>query len=113
MILVISSCEDNVQEVEYDTEYVTFIELGSVDCDPCIAMQPILKTLEERYGEQLVVEFIDVIYEHAKAKPYNVIIMPTQVFLNDKGQEIHRHVGFYAEDEIDDLLSKYGLTPIK
>lgn len=113
ILIALISCGDNSQEVQYDTEFVTFIELGSVDCDPCIAMQPIMKSLEDRYGDQLKVEFIDVVYEHSKAEPYNVVVMPTQVFLNDKGQEIHRHIGFYPENEIDEFLYKCGLTPDK
>lgn len=30
-------------------------------------------------------------------------------FLNEKGEEIHRHQGFYPEKEIDKFLQKQGL----
>jgi thiol-disulfide isomerase/thioredoxin len=29
---------------------VTFIELGSVNCIPCKQMQPVMKSIEEKYG---------------------------------------------------------------
>ena len=39
---------------------VTFIELGSVNCIPCKQMQPVMKSIEEKYGEQIKVIFYDV-----------------------------------------------------
>jgi len=32
---------------------VTFIELGSVNCIPCKAMQPVMRAIEQKYGEQV------------------------------------------------------------
>ena len=32
---------------------VTFIELGSERCIPCIKMQPVMKEIKERYGDQV------------------------------------------------------------
>ena len=39
---------------------ITFIELGSVNCVPCRKMQPILKDVEQKYGNQIEVIFYDV-----------------------------------------------------
>ena len=39
---------------------VTFVELGSVNCIPCKQMQPIMKSVEEKYGDQVKVIFYDV-----------------------------------------------------
>lgn len=39
---------------------ITFVELGSVNCIPCKAMQPVMKAIEERYGDQIKVIFYDV-----------------------------------------------------
>lgn len=37
-----------------ETKYkVTFIELGSVRCIPCQKMQPVIKSVEEKYGDQV------------------------------------------------------------
>ncbi len=40
-------------------------------------------------------------------------MMPTQVFLNEKGEEIHRHVGYYPEEQIDEFLQAQGLKIIE
>ena len=39
---------------------VTFIELGSVRCIPCQKMQPVMKSIKEKYANQVNVVFYDV-----------------------------------------------------
>ncbi len=90
---------------------VTFIELGSVRCIPCKQMQPIMKSVESKYGGQIRVIFHDVWTEEGKpqADIYKIKLIPTQVFLDESGKEFFRHEGFYPEREIDKLLQKRGL----
>ncbi len=92
---------------------VTFIELGSVNCIPCKQMQPVMKSVEHRYGDQVKVIFYDVWKPDQKkyAKQYGIKLIPTQVFIDDKGKEFFRHEGFYPESEIDKLFKSKGLTP--
>ncbi len=94
---------------------VTFIELGSVNCIPCKAMQPVMKAIEEKYGDQIKLVFYDVWKADQKkyAEQYKVRLIPTQVFLDAGGAEIFRHEGFYPEEEIDKLLQSHGLKPLK
>lgn len=93
---------------------VTFVELGSVNCIPCNQMQPVMKAIEEKYGEQVKVIFYDVWKEDQKkyAKQYGIKLIPTQVFLDEDGKEFHRHEGFYPEAEIDKILKGKGLKII-
>lgn len=90
---------------------VTFVELGSVNCIPCKQMQPVMKAIEEKYGDQVKVIFYDVWKEDQKkyAKQYGIKLIPTQVFLDENGKEFHRHEGFYPEAEIDKILQAKGL----
>ena len=90
---------------------ITFIELGSVNCIPCKAMQPIMKSVEKKYSDQLKVVFYDVWKEDQQqyAEKYGIRLIPTQVFLDDKGKEIFRHEGFFAEAELDKFLQSKGL----
>ncbi|MFH0991748.1 MAG: thioredoxin family protein [bacterium] len=90
---------------------VTFVELGSVTCIPCQQMQPVMKAIEEKYGDQINIVFYDVrkTDQQRYAKQYKVRVIPTQVFLNKEGKEFFRHEGFYPEKEIDLLLKKQGL----
>ena len=93
---------------------VTFVELGSVNCIPCKQMQPIMKSIEENYGDQVKVIFYDVWKEDQKkyAQQYRIKLIPTQVFLDANGKEFHRHEGFYPEIEIDKILQGKGLNVI-
>jgi thioredoxin 1 len=92
---------------------VTFVELGSVNCIPCKQMQPVMKAVEEKYGDQVKVVFYDVWKPEQKhyAQEYGIKLIPTQVFLDEKGEEFHRHEGFYPISEIDKVLQSKGLKP--
>lgn len=103
------------KEVKKETPKVTFAELGSVKCIPCKQMQPVMKAIEEKYGEQVKVIFHDVWTDVGKpyAGKFGIKLIPTQVFLDEKGKEFFRHEGFYPEKEIDKLLQGKGIKPKK
>ena len=90
---------------------VTFIELGSVRCIPCRMMQPVMKSIEEKYGDQVKIVFYDVWTQEGQpyASHYGIRLIPTQVFLDKNGKDFFRHEGFFPEAEIDKLLQKQGL----
>jgi len=92
---------------------ITFIELGSVNCIPCKQMQPVMKSIEQKYGSQVKVTFYDVWKDDQKqyAEKYGIKLIPTQVFLDEKGKEFFRHEGFYPEKEIVKLLQSKGIKP--
>ena len=77
-------------------------------------MQPVMRSLEKRYGEQLKVIFYDVSTpkEQRYAKQYGIRIIPTQAFFDSNGKEFFRHEGFFSEEQIDKLLEKQGLKPL-
>jgi len=90
---------------------VTFIELGSVRCIPCQQMQPIMKSIVDKYSNQVQVVFHDVWTEAGApfAKQYNIEAIPTQVFLDKEGKEYFRHVGFFPEEELVKVLQLKGV----
>ncbi|MBK8982084.1 MAG: thioredoxin family protein [Ignavibacteria bacterium] len=96
-------------EIKYK---VTFIELGSVRCIPCQKMQPVIKSVEEKYGDQVKVIFHDVWTPKGKegAKQFDFIGIPTQLFLDENGREYFRHVGFFPEDELVKILKQKGVN---
>jgi len=90
---------------------ITFIELGSVNCIPCKKMQPVMKSIEEKYAGQVKVIFHDVWTEEGKpfASQYGIRLIPTQIFMDAAGNEIMRHEGFFPEEEIDAFLQSHSL----
>jgi thioredoxin 1 len=94
---------------------ITFIELGSVNCIPCKKMQPVMKAIEQKYGNAVKVIFYDVWTEEQKpySKKYGIRLIPTQVFLDENGKEFFRHEGFYPEEEIHKIFKQRGIIPIQ
>jgi len=118
--LTIISCKKNSTENTHQISGVSgndtvkhkveFVELGSVNCIPCKKMQPIMKSIEEKYKGQVKVTFHDVWKDDAPAKKYGIQLIPTQVFLDDKGKEIMRHEGFFPEEDIDKFLQSQNIN---
>ena len=113
-VLCVNLYSQGTKEVKKENPKVTFVELGSVNCIPCKQMQPVMKAIEEKYGEQVKVIFHDVWTDDGKpyASKFGIKLIPTQVFLDEKGKEFFRHEGFYPEKEIDKLMNGKGVKPI-
>jgi thioredoxin 1 len=96
---------------EFDAVLVTFVEIGSVNCIPCKAMQPIMKAIEEEYKGQVKIVFHDVWTPKGKADAakYNIRVIPTQVFLDKNGKEYFRHEGFYPKDDVVSVIKRQGV----
>ncbi len=95
-----------------DPAKIIFVELGSVNCIPCRKMQPIMASIEKKYDGQVKVVFYDVWKPEQRhyAQQFSIRLIPTQVFLDENGNEIMRHEGFFPEEEIDAFLQARGLT---
>jgi thioredoxin 1 len=92
---------------------ITFVELGSVNCIPCRQMQPVMRSIEEKFGSQVKIIFHDVWKDKKPAQEYGIQLIPTQVFLDENGKEFYRHEGFFAENEIINLFETKGIIPLK
>jgi thioredoxin 1 len=76
------------------------VDLGAGKCIPCKAMAPILEELKTQYKDKFEVVFIDVWENPDAAKPYNINLIPTQIFFDKHGKELFRHEGFFAKEAI-------------
>jgi thioredoxin 1 len=88
---------------------VTMIDLGATECIPCKLMAPVMAKMEEQYDGRAVIVFIDVWQHREQARRFGIQVIPTQIFFNENGQEVFRHVGFMSETAIVDQLSKMGV----
>lgn len=85
------------------------LELGSTTCVPCKMMTPILEQLTTEYKGKLKVEFVDVGKNEAIARKYKINVIPTQIFLDSKGKEVYRHVGFFPKADILKAFKDNGI----
>ncbi len=93
-------------QLDFSKHKVTFIELGADRCIPCKAMQPVMREIAQEYKGKIQVVFYDVWKTPEYAKNYRVQLIPTQVFIDKDGEEIFRHVGFYAKNDIIKMLKE-------
>jgi thioredoxin 1 len=85
------------------------VEVGSDTCVPCRAMMPVLEELRHDYSGRLRVDVIDLVRSPAEADPFHVVAMPTQIFIDPSGRELHRHLGFISKAEIVDTWRRLGV----
>jgi len=88
---------------------VTMVDLGADKCVPCKMMAPILEKLKKAYEGKAAIIFIDVWKDSEPAHRYGIRAIPTQIFFDAGGKEVHRHVGFMNEKDITDQLTKMGV----
>jgi len=88
---------------------VTMVDLGANSCVPCKMMAPILQKLEKEYAGKAAIVFIDVWKDPSQGKNFGIRTIPTQIFYDKEGKEVHRHVGFMSEKEIVSQLKSMGV----
>lgn len=81
------------------------LDLGADKCVPCKMMAPILDKLREDYAGRMRVDFVDVWKTPEAGKPYNLKLIPTQIFFAPDGTELYRHEGFINRE---DILAKWN-----
>ncbi len=114
-ILFVSSCTEADTPVDSALSSakaegkIVMLELGSVGCIPCEQMKPVMQKLRDTYKSKLEVIFIDIREDNKTGRRFGVRMIPTQVFLDKEGKEFHRHIGYYAYEEIVPVLRNKGL----
>ena len=96
-------------KLDFSKYKITFIELGSVNCIPCRQMQPIMKEIAAEYPDQVRVVFCDVWKNPAPGEYYKIQLIPTQVFIDERGNELFRHVGVFPKEDIVKFLKEHGV----
>ncbi|MFC2001076.1 FKBP-type peptidyl-prolyl cis-trans isomerase [Chloroflexota bacterium] len=84
----------------------TVAEFGRGTCIPCKQMKPILEELAKEYEGKVNVLIISVDEHRDLTKQYGIMAIPTQIFFDSEGQEVTRHMGFFAKEDIITQLQK-------
>lgn len=85
------------------------IDLGAKKCIPCKMMAPILVRLTKAYKETADIVFIDVWENKEPVQRFKIKAIPTQIFFNESGEEVYRHVGFLDEKSIVEQMTRMGV----
>ncbi len=92
------------------TGRVTMIDLGANACVPCKMMAPIIEALQKEYAGRADILFYDVWKDPAQARKYGIRAIPTQIFFDREGREVHRHTGFLDKQSIVAILTRLGVS---
>ena len=87
----------------------TMVDFGADGCRPCDLMAPVLRKLAKKHQSKANVLFVHVQKEQILAARYAITTIPVQVFFDKDGKEFFRHIGFFAEDEIEKKLAEAGV----
>jgi len=79
-------------------------------CLPCVLMEPWLAAIREKHAAEVGVLEINI--DRPPNKPlglfFKVKSIPTQVYVDARGREVHRNVGLARQPEMEGLLKKLG-----
>ncbi|OPY16095.1 MAG: Thioredoxin [Syntrophus sp. PtaB.Bin075] len=114
LALILSACTSDAANEEALKNVpvkgmVTLVDLGATRCIPCKMMAPILERMKKKYEGKAAIVFLDVWEDAQPAKYFRIRGIPTQIFFNNKGEEVYRHEGFMSEEEIVAMLDKLGV----
>lgn len=98
------SSESTENEKSKKTEKLVLIDFYATWCGPCKEMAPIVKVMEEKYGDKLEFRKVDIDKDPEMAEKYRIKAVPTFVILSPTGEEIDRMEGSCDEEIMDETL---------
>ncbi len=87
------------------------LEFGRGWCKPCKYMKPILEDMAKAYAGKTIVMTVDMDANADLVRAFRIRMMPTQVFLNPEGKEVHRNEGVLEREQIMQIFAKMGVAP--
>lgn len=96
--------QDNFKEKVLQSENPVLLDFYSDTCIPCKCMAGLLGDVEEEYKDKINIYKINVNYDANLAEQYQVMSVPTLVFLVN-GEEKSRLTGAAGKEEIVKLFA--------
>lgn len=100
---------DNPLDRALKTKRPVVADFGRGKCIPCKMMKPILDDLKQKYLGKAEILIIEVDEYPALTRRCGIRAIPTQIFYDASGKEVHRHQGFMAREDIVEQLAKLGV----
>ncbi|MCP3901303.1 MAG: thioredoxin [Desulfobacteraceae bacterium] len=81
------------------------VDFSASWCGPCKAMEPIIKTMINKYKDKVSIIEIDIDTHKKLATSYMVQSIPTLIFFRD-GLEVKRLVGVQSESVLEQSMNE-------
>jgi thioredoxin 1 len=82
----------------------TVVDFGSNTCPPCIRLRPVMRALKDAHKGSINVLFLEVSANRGLALSYKVRLVPTVIFFDAHGRELHREMGFMQQEAMEKIL---------
>lgn len=79
----------------------TLVELMSPGCPACTEMAKVLARFQEKHGDTIDVQIVNVREYPDVARLYQVRYVPTLVFLDEQGTMLEKRVGFMPLEALE------------
>lgn len=76
------------------------LEFGAGFCSSCKDMEQIMAQLRASHGEQVEFRLVYNDKEPELFRQYQILLIPTQVFLDANGREVDRHIGALTREQV-------------
>lgn len=87
----------------------TLVEFGMNSCASCRTMHQILDELDATHGERLRIIRVNIMEQGDLTRQWKIMAIPTQVFLDDAGKELYRHMGVLSARAILEVFATRGV----
>lgn len=81
-------------------------EFGAGFCFSCKEMEKVMAELKTSLGDKVEFRMVYMDKEKPLFQQFQIILIPTQVFLNAEGKEVDRHVGALTKEQVLAKLSE-------
>lgn len=97
---------ENFEELVLQAELPVLVDFYSDTCIPCKKLNGPLGDIEDDNEGRLLVYKVNVNYDEALAKQYDVSSVPTLVLIKD-GRETARTIGAVDYGQIDEMIVRH------
>ena len=98
--------DQSFQAEVLDAENPVLVDFTAVWCQPCKALDPVVKELADEWNGQVKVVKLDVDDNPSIAMNYNVMGVPTLLLFKD-GEPVERTTGYMPKDRLTKKFSPH------
>lgn len=96
----------DTNRVAVDEKYdkIMVVDFYATWCGPCKAMAPTMEAMENKYGNKIEFNKVDIDQSPEIAQEFNVTAVPTIVVISRTGDIIETLVGLQSKERLDQLF---------
>ena len=99
-----TAIDPNRVAVDEKYDKIMVVDFYATWCGPCKAMAPTMEEMENKYGNKIEFNKVDIDQSPEIAQEFNVTAVPTIVVISRTGDIIETLVGLQSKERLDQLF---------